>query len=472
MKIFQSITLKQSIRIFLGLIITVVFVQALEAQRGLKFRDDYWLSKAIQIAQMEDKNIFIDTYTPWCGPCKLMDIQFQDPELGSYFNKNYINIKINMDSEHGAAIKSKYSVVFLPTLLIVDKYGNVKYASDGVVTSDELLSFGKQFHNEIYNPDEVANVHNQIKDKPNQEVSKIKTLESDSNKSKEIAHSTTNNSKKTRKEPTESNQKETIEVEIPQDISNEIKKEEKILYTQNQSVKDPDYLYNLTYLKLQLQDGTQWAMADEYLKTQKDWNTLKNMRFIYDFVRSPGTKMFNHLIENRAEYDILFGKNNVDRSISIMINMHLYQGYPRPTAQESRQLFEILDFNVAEQATYNYLLERYEMDEDYESFVPLALQYIEEVDPDDFSIINKIAIYYESSTSDLGVNQLIKMMEHAIEVQGGSYYVLYDTLAALYFRKGNKRKALESIEKAKELALNSGVDLIRINQLKTMILEL
>jgi len=179
--------------------------------------------------------------------------------------------------------------------------------------------------------------------------------------------------------------------------------------------------------------------------------------------------MFDHLIDNRVDYDILFGKENVDRSISIMINMYLYQGFPRPTPEESLELFQLLDRDVAEQATYNYLLERYEMDEDFKSYVPLALDYVKKIDPDDFAVINKIAVYYESAETNLNVNQLIKMMEHAIEVQGGSYYVLYDTIAGLYFKKGKKKKAVEAIENAIRLAKNSGVDTSDIIQLQTMI---
>ena len=461
------------------MILTILFLsfvlipQSGFSQRGVNFRPDYYLEKAIQIAQIEDKNIFIDTYTPWCGPCKKMDIQFQDHALGAYFNKNYINIKINMDSEYGPAVKIKYDVFFLPTLIIVDKYGNVKYASTGTLTSDELLALGKSFHDEIYN--DVA-----IQEKPSK---KIPTAKSQGKKDvvkavppakqKEIVAS----SKIKKLDP-----KEVISIHERNDPASgslnptlsaptEVKGE-KILYTQNDAQKNPEYLYSLTYLKLQLQDGTQWAAADEYLATQKDWSTLKNMRFIYDFVRSPNTKMFDHIISNRSEYDVLFGKGNVDRSISIMITMRLYQGYPRPDQKEVLQLYNLIDPNIAEYATYNYLLERFELEENYEDYVPLALKYVTNYAPDDFATINKIAIFSESSTTNLSTNELIAMMQHAIDVQGGTYYVLYDTIAALYFKKGNKKKALINIEKALELANGSGVQTKEILQLKEMIMEL
>ena len=465
-------------RFLIVLGIALLFIFNVQAQRSLEFRDDYWLEKALQIAKIEDKNIFIDTYTPWCGPCKLMDIQFQDPELGEFFNENYINIKINMDSEHGAAIKTNYDVFFLPTLIIVDKHGNVKYSSDGLISSDELLSFGKHFHNEIYNPEAVVNLHEAVSEEPVAVIQELKefdleTIKTNSSIEKSKADKPSTNNQENTAEVTPSKTDKTVEaVNSNTTFSEDLKQEERILYTQNDQKKNPDFLYNLTYLKLQLQDGTQWSAANDYLNTQKDWSTLKNMRFIYDFVRRPGTPMFDHIVKNQVDYDILFGKNNVDRSIGIMINMYLYQGYPRPTEEESLQLFTLLDPEVAEQATYNYLLERYELDEDYESYVRLALKYLDEIDPDAFEIINNVAVFHENSTANLSTNQLIKMMEHAIEVQGGTYYELYDTIAALYFKKGKKRKALDSINRAMELASSSGVEVTNIVQLRSMILEL
>lgn len=464
------------------------------AQNGLSFRADYSLDKAIQVAKIENKNIFIDTYTPWCGPCKKMDFQFMDNNLGSYMNSKYINIKINMDSEYGPAIKNRYDVFFVPTLLILDKFGNVKYASEGAITSDELLALAVHFHNEIYNPQLVSNDFKLSKDTPlstqhitydtpkqtNTGSSAIKSA--NPTKEQEIKNNPKNDSvvsilgteKSAINSPSDSYSKilnkETVSSSAVKNVEEASK--EKILYIQNENNRDPEFLYNLTYLKLQLQDGTHWIAAEDYLKTQKDWSTKKNMKFIYDFVRRPGTPMFEHIINNRVNYEILFGKENVDRSLAIMINMRLSQGLPRPDEKEVRMLYNIIDEEVAEQATYTYLLERFELEKNYEAYVPLALNYIEKIDADDYSVLNKIAIYYESSTTNLNVSDLIKMVHHAIDVQGGTYYLLYDTLAALYFKKGKKKEALESIDKAISLAKNQGVDIKKIQQLKLMILDL
>lgn len=428
----------------------------------MKFRDDYSLEKAIQVAQVEDKNIFIDTYAPWCGPCKLMDFQFQDEDLGVFLNKEYINIKINMDSPYGLSVKNRYDVFFLPTLLIVDKYGNVKYSSDGAVTSDELLELSIHFYNEVYRSD-WASDHDPRINKSSQDMSSdLTTLTSsnlaDKSDERQVGSAIMNPSREVIKSQARVS-------------SYELKVEEKILYTENDKTSDPDFLYNLTYLKLQLQDGTHWAAAENYLQTQEDWSSKKNMKFIYDFVRRPGTRMFQHILDNRVAYETLFGKENVNRSLSIMVNMRLYQSFPRPELKEVLDLFKILDSDGTAKTSSIYLLNRYEEEDDFSQFIPLALKYVAEIDGDDYEMINKIARYYDRSNIALNLNDLITLMEHAIDIQGGTDYVLFDTISKLYQHKGKKGKAIDAINKAIELARSAGVDVTQLIGRRVEILD-
>ena len=48
-----------------------------------------WLSleKAQELQKKVPKNIIMDIYTDWCGPCKLMDKNtFQNPDVAQYLN--------------------------------------------------------------------------------------------------------------------------------------------------------------------------------------------------------------------------------------------------------------------------------------------------------------------------------------------------------------------------------------------------
>ena len=44
------------------------------------------------------KNIIMDIYTDWCGPCKLMDLNtFQNPYVVNFVNNNFYAVKFNAE---------------------------------------------------------------------------------------------------------------------------------------------------------------------------------------------------------------------------------------------------------------------------------------------------------------------------------------------------------------------------------------
>ena len=54
------------------------------------------------------KKIIVDVYTPWCGPCKLMDKKtFTDAEIINQFGKNFYAVKFNAESEIAVNFKGK-----------------------------------------------------------------------------------------------------------------------------------------------------------------------------------------------------------------------------------------------------------------------------------------------------------------------------------------------------------------------------
>ena len=90
------------------------------AQSGIKFEEDAW-ALVVAKAKEENKLIFLDAYTSWCGPCKLLQTRvFPDPALGKYFGENFLSTKIDMEKGEGPSIAKKYNVRAYPTLLFID----------------------------------------------------------------------------------------------------------------------------------------------------------------------------------------------------------------------------------------------------------------------------------------------------------------------------------------------------------------
>jgi thioredoxin-related protein len=121
-----------------------IFIAALSnAQDGIQFFGGSW-EEAIETAKKEHKIIFMDAFAEWCGPCKRMAKEvFTQKEVGDFFNKHFINVKIDMEKGEGPKLGQKYKVSAYPTLIFVDGTGEVVNAQVGGVNADQLLGLAK-----------------------------------------------------------------------------------------------------------------------------------------------------------------------------------------------------------------------------------------------------------------------------------------------------------------------------------------
>lgn len=104
----------------------LVFVAIAHGQ-GIVFEKGT-LKEAFAKAKNENKIVFLDISTSWCGPCKRLAREvFTKPYIGSYYNATFVNYKLDGDSQEGKAICKKYEVKSFPSLLFLDADGNVIY---------------------------------------------------------------------------------------------------------------------------------------------------------------------------------------------------------------------------------------------------------------------------------------------------------------------------------------------------------
>jgi thioredoxin-related protein len=81
------------------------------------------LKEAMKLAAAQKKFIFIDVYTTWCGPCKLMAREaFTDEDVSELMNTFLINLQVDAEAG-GRSIAQKYNVRAYPTTLIIDSTG-------------------------------------------------------------------------------------------------------------------------------------------------------------------------------------------------------------------------------------------------------------------------------------------------------------------------------------------------------------
>ena len=106
------------------------------------------LQEALSKAKAEQKPIFIDIYATWCGPCKMLKRKtFTDKEVGTYFNANYISLSLDGEKGDGAVLANKYRIPGYPTLIVLNKNGDLVNLETGYMDASGLLAFGKQAYN-------------------------------------------------------------------------------------------------------------------------------------------------------------------------------------------------------------------------------------------------------------------------------------------------------------------------------------
>ncbi len=99
------------------------------------------LDEAKKLAKETKKLIFIDVYTAWCGPCKMMAKgPFMDENVGKVYNDKFINLKIDAEKdEDGPFVSRAYGIRAYPTMIFINAEGKLIKTVVGYQNSDALL---------------------------------------------------------------------------------------------------------------------------------------------------------------------------------------------------------------------------------------------------------------------------------------------------------------------------------------------
>ena len=124
------------------------------------------LHQAWQSAQHDRKPIFIDFYTDWCRPCKVMDREvYSQQEIGDYLGSNYHAIKFNPEQvqeveafgetftlDGGLEVNSflyyatRNQFRGYPTTVILSPDGELLWLHTGYLSKGELLLALKRYN--------------------------------------------------------------------------------------------------------------------------------------------------------------------------------------------------------------------------------------------------------------------------------------------------------------------------------------
>lgn len=112
--------MRKKIFVFLVALLGLAIQMNAQTTEGMKFcKEGTKFAEAVVQAKAEKKMVFLDCYTSWCGPCKMMarDI-FPQKKVGDFMNPKFICIKIDMEKGEGPSLTQKFQVSAFPTFII------------------------------------------------------------------------------------------------------------------------------------------------------------------------------------------------------------------------------------------------------------------------------------------------------------------------------------------------------------------
>lgn len=82
--------------------------------------------EALNKAKEGNRLLFVDCYTSWCGPCKMLakDV-FTNNEVADYFNEHFVSFKVDCEKGEGPELAKRFGVAGYPTLLFIDGKGEL-----------------------------------------------------------------------------------------------------------------------------------------------------------------------------------------------------------------------------------------------------------------------------------------------------------------------------------------------------------
>lgn len=114
-------------------------VQVDNAGKGVRF-EECTFDEILALSEETGKPVFMDCYTSWCGPCKMLSKKvFPLKFVGDFFNDHFVSIKMDMEKGEGKELAERYGVKVYPTLLVLDSSGNLIHRFTGGRSPQSLL---------------------------------------------------------------------------------------------------------------------------------------------------------------------------------------------------------------------------------------------------------------------------------------------------------------------------------------------
>jgi tetratricopeptide (TPR) repeat protein len=123
------------------LLISLLFLTIVVAAPS--FAEVQWQSEpfpqVLKKAQDENKHVFIDFYTVWCAPCKMLEkTTYQDENVSKFLN-DIIPVKYDCEKGEGIDLAAKFKIKAYPTLILLGPDGKEIDRQLGYLDAENFL---------------------------------------------------------------------------------------------------------------------------------------------------------------------------------------------------------------------------------------------------------------------------------------------------------------------------------------------